>query len=76
MTNSLLVTTGTFAPAFAGNRQEDAMELFDKLTDLLHEDLNRIKGSKPYFEKEEPDAVRHVLGSKSLSVSYRQVFLL
>jgi len=50
-------TLGTFAPTFAGTRQEDAMEFFDKLMDLLHEDLNRIRGKKPYFEKEEPAVV-------------------
>jgi hypothetical protein len=37
---------GSHCPRFAGFDQEDAMELFNSLTDLLHEDLNRV-GKKP-----------------------------
>ncbi len=33
---------GNCAPRFANDDQQDAMEFFNTLTDLLHEDLNRV----------------------------------
>jgi len=44
-----------FAPQFAGVQQHDAQELMSFLLDGLHEDLNRVKGAKPYTEHPEHD---------------------
>jgi len=35
---------------FSGYGQHDSAELLNYLLDGLHEDLNRIKGPKPYVE--------------------------
>jgi len=35
---------------FQGYAQHDSAELLNYLLDGLHEDLNRVKGPKPYVE--------------------------
>ncbi|KAH8052247.1 ubiquitinyl hydrolase [Aureococcus anophagefferens] len=43
---------------FEGRRQHDAHELLTTLLDGLHEDLNRVRGKKPYFETPESTGPR------------------
>ena len=43
---------------FEGRRQHDAHELLTTLLDGLHEDLNRVRGKKPYFETPESKGPR------------------
>lgn len=38
-----------FAPQFEGDEQHDAQEFLAVLLDKIHEDLNRVKGDKPYM---------------------------
>lgn len=38
----------TYAPRFAGCAQHDTQEFLAYLLDGLHEDLNRVRGRKPY----------------------------
>lgn len=49
--DSLKSTIAEFRPQFGGYQQQDAQELLLFLLDGLHEDLNRITGSKPYVVK-------------------------
>lgn len=45
---------GTVAYQFQGFAQQDSFELFNYVTDTLHEDLNRVK-EKPYTEFKDSD---------------------
>ena len=45
----LLNAVARFRPDFEGRRQHDAHELLQTLLHGLHEDLNRVRGPKPYF---------------------------
>ena len=48
---------GIFAPRFMGFAQQDSQEFLRFLLDGVHEDLNRVKGTKPYMEiEDDPDA--------------------
>ena len=49
----LLNAVARFRSDFEGRRQQDAHELLQVLLHGLHEDLNRIRGPKPYFTKPE-----------------------
>lgn len=57
----VLVTKGfkkrvaSFASEFEGDDQHDAHEFIATLLDGIHEDLNRIKGPKPYIEEGDND---------------------
>eukprot|EP01122_Echinamoeba_exundans_P001316 TRINITY_DN11394_c0_g1_i1.p1 TRINITY_DN11394_c0_g1~~TRINITY_DN11394_c0_g1_i1.p1 ORF type:complete len:850 (-),score=142.54 TRINITY_DN11394_c0_g1_i1:1487-4036(-) len=50
---SLLKVIGKLSSRFASMEQQDAQELLSALLDGVHEDVNRIKGRKPYH----PDPV-------------------
>ena len=57
--DKLLNAVSRFNSDFRGRRQHDAHELLNTLLDGLHEDLNRVRGKKPYFEnRPEPAAAR------------------
>ena len=49
----LLNAVARFRSDFEGRRQQDAHELLQVLLHGLHEDLNRVRGPKPYFTKPE-----------------------
>eukprot|EP00929_Paragymnodinium_shiwhaense_P013945 TRINITY_DN121797_c0_g1_i1.p1 TRINITY_DN121797_c0_g1~~TRINITY_DN121797_c0_g1_i1.p1 ORF type:complete len:984 (+),score=216.28 TRINITY_DN121797_c0_g1_i1:101-2953(+) len=46
---------GQFAEQFAGYGQQDSMEFIEYVLDGLKEDVNRIKGQKPFVELKEAD---------------------
>ncbi|KNC46828.1 uncharacterized protein AMSG_03259 [Thecamonas trahens ATCC 50062] len=46
---------GAFAPRFMGFSQQDSQEFLRFLLDGLHEDLNRVRGTKPYAELDDDE---------------------
>ena len=46
--DKLLNAVSRFNSDFRGRRQHDAHELLNTLLDGLHEDLNRVRGKKPW----------------------------
>lgn len=46
---------GQFAEQFAGFGQQDSMEFIEYLLDGLKEDVNRVKGQKPFVETKEAE---------------------
>lgn len=46
---------GRFAEQFSGYGQQDSMELIEYVLDGLKEDVNRVRGTKPYVEIKEAD---------------------
>jgi ubiquitin C-terminal hydrolase len=60
----VLVTKGfqakvcRFAPHFEGTDQHDAHEFLATLLDGIHEDINRVKGDKPFIEETDNDGLK------------------
>ncbi len=46
-------TVGSIMPMFSGNEQHDVHEFVAFMLDAMHEDLNRVKGKKPYIKRSE-----------------------
>merc|ERR1719382_46468 len=63
---------GQFAEQFAGFGQQDSMEFIEYLLDGLKEDVNRVKGQKPFVETKEAEGREDEVVAAEAKENYRQ----
>jgi len=63
---------GQFAEQFAGYGQQDSMEFIEYLLDGLKEDVNRVKGQKPFVETKEAEGRPDDVVAAEARENYRQ----